>query len=150
MKTRKDSANVNVTLGPSGSTNEKLLGKEFPCPVCGAAMPIRLTCAQKPYCHCLSCMLQLFFRGKTAIQRLEKIIESGILIAGDNSSTNMAITLYNRVRLLKTQKLQLEEKRSLFFSDDDLENAISFIQIEIERLQSNLQSMAQTTPRKTP
>ena len=150
MRTKKDSANVNVTLGPTGPTNEKLLGKEFPCPLCGASMPIRLTRKQKPYCHCLSCMLQLFFRGKTAIQRLEKLIESGILIAGDNSSTNMAITLYNRVRLLKTQKLQLEEKRSLFFSDDDLENAISFIQIEIERLQSNLQSMAQTTPRKTP
>ena len=95
MTTEKDSDNVNVTLGLSGSIGEKLLGKEFPCPLCGASMPIRLTRKQKPYCHCLSCMLQLFFRGKIAIHRLEKMIESGILISGDNSSIDMAITLYN-------------------------------------------------------
>jgi uncharacterized Zn finger protein len=148
VATKQDTSNVNVTLGLSGSSGEKLLGKEFPCPLCGASMPIRLTRKQKPYCHCLSCMLQLFFRGKIAIHRLEKMIESGILISGDNSSPDMAITLYNRVRLLKTQKLQLEEKRSLFFSDDDLESTISFIQNEIQRLQNNLQNIAQSIPRE--
>jgi hypothetical protein len=49
-----DLANVNVTLGLSGSGREWLLGKEFPCPVCGAAMPVRLTFKKKPYCHCSS------------------------------------------------------------------------------------------------
>jgi len=92
-------------------------------------------------------MLQIFFRGKIAISRLEKIIESGILISGNNSSIDVAITLYNRVRLLKTQKMQLENKRSLLFSDDDLENAILVIQNEIQRLQNNLKSMAQSNPR---
>jgi hypothetical protein len=147
MKADKGSGNVNVTLGLPGLRGEKLLGKEFPCPLCGASMPIRLTCKQKPYCHCLSCMLQIFFRGKIAISRLEKIIESGILISGNNSSIDVAITLYNRVRLLKTQKMQLENKRSLLFSDDDLENAILVIQNEIQRLQNNLKSMAQSNPR---
>lgn len=43
MANKQDLVNVNVTLGASGSDNEKLLGKEFPCPVCGAAMLVRLT-----------------------------------------------------------------------------------------------------------
>jgi len=109
-----DLANVNVTLGLSGSGREWLLGKEFPCPVCGAAMPVRLTFKKKPYCHCSSCVLQIFFRGKLAIQRL----------SGSDSATDQAVSLYNRLQMLKTQKLHLQEKRALFFSDDDLEEII--------------------------
>jgi uncharacterized Zn finger protein len=150
VATERDSGNVNITLGLSGSTGQNPRGREFPCPLCGASMPIRLTRKQKPYCHCLSCMLQIFFRGKIAIHRLEKIIQSGILVSGDDSSVHEAITLYNRVQLLKTQKLKLEEKRSLLFSDEDLENAISVVQNEIERLQDNLQNIAQSTARSKP
>lgn len=142
MRTKKDLANVNVTLGLSGSGREWLLGKEFPCPVCGAAMPVRLTFKKKPYCHCSSCVLQIFFRGKLAIQRLEEIIKSGVLISGSDSVTDHAVSLYNRLQMLKTQKLRLEEKRALFFSDDDLEKTILVFKNEIERVQNCLRNIA--------
>jgi hypothetical protein len=115
--TKADRANVNVTLGLLGSGDGPLLGRQFPCPLCGAALLIRLTVKQKakPYCHCLSCGIQIFFRGKLGIQRLETIIESGILISGGDSITDSAVLLYNRVQVLKTQKLQLEEKTQIIF-----------------------------------
>ena len=50
----------------------------------------------KPYCHCSS----------------------------RDSTTDRAVNLYNRLQMLKTQKLVLEEKRTLFISDDDLEKTI--------------------------
>jgi hypothetical protein len=81
-------------------------------------MLIRLTVKQKPkpYCHCLSCGIQIFFRGRPGIQRLKTIIESGMLISGTDSITDSAVLLYNRLQLLKTQKLQLEEKTQIIFS----------------------------------
>ena len=85
MANKRHLTNVNVTLAASDTDNGKLLGKEFPCPVCGAAMLIRLTFKQKPYCHCSSCVLQIFFRGKLAIQRLSEVIDSGVLISGSDS-----------------------------------------------------------------
>jgi hypothetical protein len=39
--TKADRANVNVTLGLLGSGDGSLLSRQFPCPVCGAAMLIR-------------------------------------------------------------------------------------------------------------
>ena len=33
----------------------------------------------KPYCHCSSCVLQIFYRGKLAIQRLTDVIELATL-----------------------------------------------------------------------
>jgi hypothetical protein len=93
MATKKDRANVNLTLGLLGPGDRSLLGKQFPCPVCGAAMLVRLTFKQKPYCHCSSCVLQIFFRGKLAIHRLETIIESGILIYGGDSTTDNAVSI---------------------------------------------------------
>jgi hypothetical protein len=105
-------------------------------------MPIRLTRKQKPYGHCLSCMLQIFFRGKAAIDRLGKLIESGILVSGDNSASDMALTLYNRIQMLSLQASQLKAKRSILFSNDDLENLISAFENEIERLKENLKAIA--------
>lgn len=143
MANKRDLTNVNVTLEGSGSDHEKLLGKEFPCPVCGAVMLIRLTFKQKPYCHYSSCVLQIFFRGKLAIQRLTEVIESGVLISGSDSSTHKAITLYNRLQLLKTQKLKLEEKRPLFLPNEDLEKAILVFKNEIERVKTHLNELSQ-------
>jgi hypothetical protein len=112
-------------------------------------MPIRLTGKkQKPYCHCLSCMLQIFFRGKVAIDRLRKLIESGILVSGDNSPSDMAFTLYNRIQMLHLQAGQLKAKRSLLFSNEDLENLISAFENEIAHLQDNLKTIAHPPLRK--
>jgi len=75
MANEQESGNVNVTLAHPNAPARKLLGKEFPCPLCGSSMPIRLTRKGKPYCHCNSCMIQVFFRGKASIQRLQEIIK---------------------------------------------------------------------------
>jgi len=42
--------------------------------------------------------------------------------------------------MLKTQKLHLQEKRALFFSDDDLEETILIFENEIERVQNCLRA----------
>jgi hypothetical protein len=143
--TKADRANVNVTLGLLGSGDGSLLGRQFPCPVCGVAMLVRLTFKQKPYCHCSSCVLQIFFRGKLAIQRLETIMESGMLISGADCVTDSAVTLYNRIQLLKTQKLQLEEKRKLFSYDGDLEKTIIIFENEIKNIQVKLNAVAKSS-----
>jgi hypothetical protein len=64
------------------------LGQGVAGPVCGTAMPVCLTFKKKPYCHCSSWVLQIFFRGKLAIQRLEKIMKSGVSISGTDSAAD--------------------------------------------------------------
>jgi hypothetical protein len=135
--------NVNVTLDGLGQPAETQPVETFPCPLCSSSMPIRLTRKkQKPYCHCLSCMLQIFFRGKVAMDRLRKLIESGILVSGNNSPSDVALTLYNRIQMLHLQVGQLKAKRSLLFSNEDLENVISAFEMEIVNLQDNLKTIA--------
>jgi len=90
-------------------------------------------------------MIQLFFRGKASIQRLQEIIDSGILVCGKDSAADLAVTLYNRIQLLKTQKIQLEKKRRLLRSDHDLQNAISAVEKEIRSVQRNLRKIARKT-----
>ncbi len=48
---RSDSDNVNVTLAQTGLQGSPLLGRQFPCCVCGAGMEIRFTQKKnsKPY-----------------------------------------------------------------------------------------------------
>jgi hypothetical protein len=136
------SSNVNVTLGQPSPEAETPPVEWFPCPLCNSPMPVRLTGKKrKPYCQCLSCMLQIFFRGKVAIARLRKLIASGILVSGDNSPSDMALTLYNRIQMLNLQVGQLREKSSLLFSNDDLENVISAFENEIANLQDKLKTI---------
>jgi hypothetical protein len=80
-------------------------------------------------------------RCKLAIQRLEEIIKSGVLISGSDSTTDHAANRYNRLQMLKT-KVHLEEKRTLFISDDDLEKNILIFGNEIERVQNCLRNVA--------
>ena len=149
MENKEVPPNVNVTLDQPSPQAEKPLVEWFPCPLCSSPMPIRLTGKkQKPYCHCLSCMLQIFFRGKVAIDRLRKLIGSGILVSGDNSPSDMALTLYNRIQMLHLQVGQLKAKRSLLFSNEDLENVISAFENEIAHLQDNLKTIVHPPLRK--
>lgn len=137
-------ANVNVMLGNQNSETESLSGELFPCPVCGIALDIRISCKQKPYCVCNPCGIQLFFRGKTGIERLHELVESGRLISGKEPSTGLAVTLYNRLQQLKAQREGLEIKQvfRFIFRDSDLDNAISAVQMEIERVQADLEKLA--------
>jgi hypothetical protein len=146
MLMRNDSraANVNVTLNGQNS----LLGKPFPCPVCGTSLGIRIARTQKPYCVCIDCGIQIFFRGQVGISRLNKIIENEILIAGKDSNANLATVLFNRISHLKAQKGNLEAKQGLIFVDPDLENAIRSVDIEIKRVQGELEKLARKTPQE--
>lgn len=112
MRNDSRGANVNVTLNGQNS----LLGKPFPCPVCGTSLGIRIARTQKPYCVCIDCGIQIFFRGQIGISRLNKIIENEILIAGKDSNANLATVLFNRISHLKHRKPILKQSKDLFLS----------------------------------
>ena len=134
--------NVNVTLDPLDEALAEILGDEFPCPLCGAGLPIRRTIRQKPYCTCNDCGIQLFVRGKKGIARLRKLVRKGILISFSGESASDGIALLNRLEQLKLQKRDLIFKRPLIFSDQNVENAIDLVDAEIETVQGELSKIA--------
>jgi hypothetical protein len=146
---RNDSrpANVNITLEGSDNRQTTMLGKFFPCPVCGTGLGIRIARTQKPYCVCIDCGIQIFFRGKTGISRLNKILENEILIAGNDSNASIATVLFNRIQHLKHQKADLEVNQGLIIRDPDLKNAIRAVDNEIERVQGELEKLSRKTGR---
>lgn len=134
--------NVNVTL--SGESSQPR--HTFPCPLCGAGLDLRQSRAQKPYCVCNSCGLQIFFRGKNGISRLRSLLNEGErLVAGPTATAAAAVTVFNRLEQLRAQKDELEERRGLIFVDDDLEHAIAAVAHEIARVQGVLDEMSRST-----
>jgi predicted RNA-binding Zn-ribbon protein involved in translation (DUF1610 family) len=148
MKSEASSTNVNITLEDSGNRANNLAGRIFPCPLCGLSLKIRIARTQKPYCVCVDCGIQLFVRGKTGISRLQKIIESELLIAGKDSNASLATVLFNRIQHLKKQKRDLEARQGLIIQDPDLENAIRAVDFEIERVQGELENLGRKTSRE--
>jgi hypothetical protein len=147
MRSNSQPANVNITLDGSDKRENTMLGKFFPCPVCGTRLEIRIARTQKPYCVCIDCGIQIFFRGKTGISRLNKILENEILIAGHDSNASIATVLFNRIQHLKRQKTDLEAKQGLITRDPDLKNAIRAVDNEIERVQGELEKLSRKTGR---
>jgi hypothetical protein len=146
MRSDRLTPNVNVPLAaPDGKPNV-MTGKSFPCPVCAINLQIRIARTQKPYCVCMDCGIQIFFRGKVGIARLQKILEDEILVTGAWSGANTPELLFNRVQYLKQRKSELERKQRLIFPDPDLENAITAVDMEIERVQGELKKMASRRP----
>jgi hypothetical protein len=145
-----DSDNVNVTLAPTGPQQSLLLGKQFPCCVCGMSVEIRFTRKKnpKPYTTCLACGIQTFFRGKVAIQRLTEIVKSGLFIAGKGSRTESAVILFNRIQQLRAQKTELEGKQGLIILDPDLKNAIRAVDNEMKHVQGELAKLGRKTHRE--
>jgi hypothetical protein len=90
----------------------------------------------------MDCGIQIFFRGKVGIARLQAILEAEILVTGAWSGANTPELLFNRVQYLKQRKSELERKQRLIFPDPDLENAIRAVDNEIERVQGELGKMA--------
>jgi hypothetical protein len=133
--------NINVTLGQQGqgSTWE---GKVFPCCVCSADLDIRRSKRAKPYCTCVQCGIQIFFRGKMGILRLIEILDSGNLSQGTTIDTVPAITLYNRILRMRSQRKKLQEKQGLIIQDPDLENAIHVVDNEIKYAQGELRQLS--------
>ena len=146
MRSDRLTPNVNVPLvAPDGKPNG-MAGKSFPCPVCAVSLPIRIARTQKPYCVCMDCGIQIFFRGKVGIARLQAILEDEMLVTGAWSGTNTPELLFNRIQQLKQRKSELERKQRLLFPDPDLENAIRAVDKEIERVQGELEKMANRRP----
>src|SRR6266436_8759610 len=96
----------NVTF-----STEDFLGKPFPCPLCNMTLRLKISLKQKPYCTCLECGIQIFFRGQAGINRLHKMIESEEAVAAEFSGPARAISLFNRLQGLKRQKRALEDKQ---------------------------------------
>jgi DNA-directed RNA polymerase subunit RPC12/RpoP len=137
-ESKQSSPNVNVTLAPPDGALGILSRKEFPCPLCGAGLPILKSKRNKPYCTCNDCGLQIFVRGKKGISRLEQMAEHGILISATEESAAHGISLLNRLEQLKLQKRDLQEKQGFFLPDKNVENAISLVDAEIENVQGEL------------
>ncbi|MGA7636764.1 MAG: hypothetical protein WCB00_07540 [Candidatus Acidiferrales bacterium] len=143
-----DSAtNVNVTLGPK--SDESLAGKSFPCCVCSENLEIRLSKNEKPYCTCLHCGIQIFFRGKTGIRRLTEILHSDKLAVGNTLEAVPAVILFNRISQMRSQKKELEAKQGLIMRDTDLDNAIRAIECEMKGVQRELEVLARKTGRES-
>jgi DNA-directed RNA polymerase subunit RPC12/RpoP len=136
---KSDQANVNVTLG----ILEELTGKEFPCPLCGAGLPILASKRRKPYFVCNVCGMQVFVRGKVGILKLKQMVDSGILVSGRNHSSMHGIALLNRLKSLKLQRNDLQWKQGIFLKDQNVENAIRIVDAEIEKIERELANLAE-------
>jgi hypothetical protein len=145
---KQDSANVNVTLVPLGAGLDDLRGKEFPCPLCADGLAILASKRGKPYCVCNACGIQLFFRGRTGISRLLRMVKGEILIPGKVDGADYGIALFDRLQQLKSQKEEFEGKRGLIFRDSDVENAIRIVDSEIETVQGELAKRAKEAGRR--
>jgi len=145
LKAKEPRGNVNVTLDPSMSVLGKLGHKEFPCPLCGAGLPICASKKGKPYCTCNLCGIQLFVRGKAGIARFHEMANAGILISGKKESASHGINLLNRLEQLKLQKGELKWKRGIVFRDENVENAIRIVDAEIEKVEGELTKVARKT-----
>ncbi len=131
--------NVNVTL-PEDSTEPR---RTFPCPLCATGLDVRESRARKPYCVCTSCGVQIFFRGKTGISRLRRLIdEHERLLGGSSSIAPPAIALFNRVEQLRAHRHDLQERRPFILTDEDLEHAIAAVDVELARVQETLARMS--------
>ena len=131
---KKPKVNVNVT----SDAPDWFLGKRFPCPVCNSDLPLRLARTQKPYCHCDSCGLQLFIRGKHGIHKLKQNLATGVITSG----VSRAAGLLSRLQKLKEEKKRLEDLQGFLFRDKDLDQAIRVVDQEIEAARRNLAKLS--------
>jgi len=148
LKPEQVQGNVNVTLPPSNPVLPGLADKEFPCPLCGAGLPILASKRKKPYFICNFCGVQIFVRGKAGIARLREMANAGILVSGKEESALHGINLYNRLEQLKLQRSELKEKRGFIFENPSLENAIQILDAEIEKVQGELAKIAEKAKRE--
>jgi hypothetical protein len=150
LKPDQSQANVKVTLDPLWASFPEIFGKEFPCPLCTAGLPILISKTKKPYCICNSCGIQLFVRGKAGISRLRKLARNGILISTSGESASYGIALLNRLEQLKLQRQDLVFKRPLIFADSNVENAIVLVDAEIKSVQVELAVIASSKREESP
>jgi len=113
-------------------------GKPFPCPVCNMELRLKISRKQKPYCMCLECGIQIFFRGQAGIDRLHKMIRWEEAVVVEFSGPARAISLYNRLQHLKRPKKALQDKQGFIFWDKDRDRVIEALDAEMERVRTAL------------
>ena len=123
-------------------------GKTIPCPICNVALRLKASRKQKPYCLCLECGIQIFFRGQTGIRRLYKIISGEEAVAAEFNGPARAISLYNRLQGLKRQRERLEDQQGLIFRDSDRDKVIEALDAEVERVRSQLEKETESAREK--
>src|SRR5271163_1991112 len=119
----------NVTLGSQRSNESESFPPHlrFPCCLCSDSLEIKIAKTGKPYCTCLTCGIQIFFRGKTGILRLRALLNSGDSAKPNDPGILQGLILRNRIVHLKAQKAELEGKQGLMIRDPDLANLISAV-----------------------
>ena len=119
--------------------------KVLPCPVCNMALRIKISKKQKPYCMCLECGIQIFFRGQEGIKRLYEMIRSEEAVAAEFTGPARAISLYNHLQHLKRQKRAFENAQGIFSLDGDLQRVIKALDAEIEKVRTELENAQKST-----
>lgn len=147
LESKQSQPNVNVTLDRQVQDNP-FAGKVFPCCICSANLDIRLSKRGKPYCTCVQCGIQIFFRGKSGIRRLTEILNLNSFACGTALETAPAIILYRRIAQMRAQKSDLEAKQGLIIRDRDLENTIRVVDNEIKCAQGELAKLGRKIPRE--
>ena len=137
----------NVTLGLGDGRDS--LGKPFPCPVCNMELRLKISCKQKPYCTCLECGIQIFFRGQEGIARLYDIIKSEEAVVLEFSGPARAISLYSRLQHLKRQKEALEKKHGRIFRNSDVVQVIEALDVEMQRVRDELKDATESGEKHT-
>lgn len=100
---------------------------------------LKMSCKNKPYCTCLDCGIQIFFRGQEGIARLYKMIKAEEAVVLEFSAPARALFLYNRLQGLKRQKKHFEDKQGFFNHDRDRDEVIEALGEEIKRVRKELQ-----------
>ena len=142
---KSDGANVDVTL----VSGQKPARGTFPCPLCGAGLELRESRAQKPYCICDPCGVQIFFRRKRGIARLNELADRERSVAAARTSTSAALATFEILERLRAQRESLVNRRPLIFADDHLDNAILAIEREITRVEIRLDELARGIPKNS-
>jgi hypothetical protein len=87
--------------------------------------------------------VQIFFRGKEGISRLQRLLQQHDRLVGRLPAiATPAIAAFNRLEQLRAQKNELQQRRPLILTDADLEHTLSAVDLEISRLQVALEQMS--------
>src|SRR5262249_50640752 len=138
----------NVMLETKNKPSMDVSGKPFPCPVCRMSLPVRFSQKGKPYCVCNHCGIQLFFRGKVGIQRLQLMLQPVEPVSEDFSNGTVVVSLYNRLEELQKQRNTLEAKQGIIFRNQTLDNAIAALDGEIKGIESAIRKVRKNVERK--
>lgn len=112
------------------------------------ALRLKISRKGKPYCQCLECGIQIFFRGQAGITRLHKLIRSEEAVAAEFDGPARAISLFNRLQGLKRQRDSLEKKQGFFSWDEDRQNVIKALDREIDAVSSELERETKAEKKK--